>query len=75
MMRLSGGPSSLRPADAWKRFLFSKKEFDILKRLYRERGKVVGRTDIAAAGWPEREDGGVAPEEITSTSGIYESPQ
>ena len=42
----------------------SKKEFDILELLYLERGNAVGRDDIARAGWPERPEGDVTPEEI-----------
>ena len=42
----------------------SRKEFDILECLYRDRGKAVSRDEISAAGWPEREDGSVASEEI-----------
>ena len=42
----------------------SRKEFDILECLYRDRGKAVSRDEIAIAGWPERGDGSVAPEEI-----------
>ena len=42
----------------------SKKEFDVLELLYRERGNAVSREDIARAGWPERPEGDVTPEEI-----------
>ena len=42
----------------------SKKEFDMLELLYLERGNAVGRDDIARAGWPERPEGDVTPEEI-----------
>jgi DNA-binding response OmpR family regulator len=42
----------------------SKKEFDILECLYKNTGKVVSRDEIGTAGWPEREDGSVASEEI-----------
>jgi hypothetical protein len=42
----------------------SKKEFDVLELLYRERGNAVSRDAIAKAGWPERPDGDVTPEEI-----------
>ena len=42
----------------------SKKEFDVLELLYLERGNAVGRDDIARAGWPERPEGDVNPEEI-----------
>ena len=42
----------------------SRKEFDILECLYRDRGKAVSRDEIGTAGWPERGDGSVAPEEI-----------
>ena len=42
----------------------SKKEFDILELLYLEQGNAVGRDDIARAGWPERPEGDVTPEEI-----------
>ena len=42
----------------------SRKEFDILECLYRNKGKAVCRDEISAAGWPEREDGSVASEEI-----------
>ena len=33
-----------------------RKEFDILERLFQNRGQAVSRDDIAAAGWPERPD-------------------
>ena len=42
----------------------SKKEFDVLELLYRERGNAVSRDAIAKAGWPERPAGDVTPEEI-----------
>ena len=42
----------------------SRKEFDILEALYLNRGNAVSRDDIARAGWPERSDGDVTPEEI-----------
>ena len=42
----------------------SKKEFDVLELLYLERGNAVSRDEIAGAGWPERSDGDVTPEEI-----------
>ncbi len=42
----------------------SKKEFDVLELLYLQRGNAVSRDEIARAGWPERPDGDVTPEEI-----------
>jgi len=42
----------------------SKKEFDVLELLYLKRGNAVSRNEIARAGWPERPEGDVAPEEI-----------
>ena len=42
----------------------SKKEFDVLELLYLGRGNAVSRDEIAKAGWPERPDGDVTPEEI-----------
>ena len=42
----------------------SKKEFDVLERLYLERGNAVARDDIARAGWRDRPEGDVTPEEI-----------
>ena len=42
----------------------SRKEFDILLSLYRNSGNVTSREEIADAGWPERPNGDVSPEEI-----------
>jgi hypothetical protein len=42
----------------------SRKEFDILETLYRNRGNAVNREDIGKAGWPERGDARVSDEEI-----------
>ena len=42
----------------------SRKEFDVLELLYQHRGDAVSRDEIGRIGWPEREDGVVAPEEI-----------
>ncbi|PKB66489.1 MAG: hypothetical protein BZY81_07040 [SAR202 cluster bacterium Io17-Chloro-G4] len=42
----------------------SRKEFDILELLQRNRGNAVSRDEIASIGWPERLDGVVSPEEI-----------
>ena len=42
----------------------SRKEFDILHLLYRQRGRAFSRDEIAAAGWPERVDGDVGQQEI-----------
>ena len=42
----------------------SKKEFDVLELLYLERGNAVSRDEIAKAGWPERSEADVTPEEI-----------
>ena len=42
----------------------SKKEFDVLKLLYLGRGNAVSRDEIAKAGWPERSEADVTPEEI-----------
>ena len=42
----------------------SRKEFDILLGLYRNSGNVTSREEIADAGWPERPNGDVSPEEI-----------
>ena len=42
----------------------TKKEFDVLELLYLGRGNAVSRDEIAKAGWPERPDGDVTPEEI-----------
>ena len=42
----------------------SKKEFDVLELLYLKRGSAVSRDEIARAGWPERPEGDVTPEEI-----------
>jgi pSer/pThr/pTyr-binding forkhead associated (FHA) protein len=42
----------------------SRKEFDILEILHRNKGDAVSREDIGAAGWPERGDAGVSNEEI-----------
>ena len=42
----------------------SKKEFDVLELLYLGRGNAVSRDEIAKAGWPERSEADVTPEEI-----------
>jgi len=42
----------------------SKKEFDVLELLYLRRGNAVSRDEIAKAGWPERSEADVTPEEI-----------
>ena len=42
----------------------SKKEFDVLELLYLGRGNAVSRDEIAKAGWPERPEADVTPEEI-----------
>jgi len=42
----------------------SKKEFDVLESLYLGRGNAVSRDEIAKAGWPERSEADVPPEEI-----------
>ncbi|MDA1129747.1 MAG: FHA domain-containing protein [Chloroflexi bacterium] len=42
----------------------SRKEFDILEIIHRNKGDAVSREDIGAAGWPERGDAGVSNEEI-----------
>ena len=42
----------------------SRKEFDILEALYRNKRKALSRDYIASAGWPERSDGDVNDEEI-----------
>ena len=42
----------------------SRKEFDILFCLFRNPGNVISREEIADAGWPERPNGDVSPEEI-----------
>ena len=42
----------------------TKKEFDVRELLYLGRGNAVSRDEIAKAGWPERPDGDVTPEEI-----------
>ena len=43
---------------------FSRKEFDILNLLCRRRGEACSKDDIAAAGWPEREEGDVGDQDI-----------
>ena len=43
---------------------FSRKEFDILLCLFLNSGNVTSREEIASAGWPERPNGDVSPEEI-----------
>ena len=65
-------PSDIRldPArDTWVRGeklcpALSAKEFDVLELLYMQRGTAVSRDDVARAGWPEREGGGVGNQEI-----------
>ena len=42
----------------------SKKEFDVLELLYLGRRNAVSRDKIAKAGWPERSEADVTPEEI-----------
>ena len=44
--------------------VLSRKEFDVLLCLYRNLGNVTSREEIAEAGWPERPNGDVSPEEI-----------
>ena len=43
---------------------FSRKEFDVLNLLYRRRGEACSKDDIAATGWPEREEGDVGDQDI-----------
>ena len=43
---------------------FSRKEFDVLNLLFRRRGEACSKDDIAATGWPEREEGDVGDQDI-----------
>jgi len=43
----------------------SVKEFDILALLWERMGEACGKDDLAAAGWPEREQGAVTDQEIS----------
>ena len=42
----------------------SRKEFDVLDLLYRKKGEACSRDDIASIGWPERDAGDIADQEI-----------
>ena len=42
----------------------SRKEFDVLDLLYRRKGEVCSKDDIAAHAWPERSHGDVSDQEI-----------
>ena len=42
----------------------SRKEFDVIALLHERSGQACSKDDIAAYGWPEREEGGVSDQEI-----------
>ena len=42
----------------------SRKEFDILDLLFRSRGAACSKDEIAASGWPERQEGDVFDQDI-----------
>lgn len=42
----------------------SRKEFDVLELLYRNKGRAVDRDEIAKSGWPERSGGDIGNQEI-----------